>query len=241
MPKSNVIFLPGFMCGQRLFTHQLKALRAHEFNCAVMKNVVGETISEMAAHCLNTAPEKFSLVGLSMGGIVALEIYRQAPERVSHLALLNSTPFADRSEAQRREHIRRVKGGEMNAVISEDLKPKYLSPANHNDTILKTIRAMADDLGPEVFVRQSFALMFRKHYLDLLPQINCPALVLTGEDDTICGSDINKIMADKIPNARYVELKNCGHLSTLERPEAVTQAIAELMEINHTIIEKITA
>lgn len=229
------------MCDRRLFTHQLSAFRAYGINCTVIDNFVGETICEMAAHFLKTAPHRFSLVGLSMGGIIAMEIYKQAPERTSYLTLLNSTPFADRSEAQRLEHIRRVNGGEMNEVISEDLKPKYLSPANHNDTILKTVGEMADDLSPEVFVRQSFALMFRNHYLDLLPHINCPTLVLTGEDDTICGADINSMMADKIPNARYVELKNCGHLSTLEQPEAVTRELAQLFEITLNTQHKITA
>lgn len=241
MLTKDVIFTPGFMCNWKLFAHQLTLFKKNGVNCTVIDNAVGETIVEIAAHILETAPRKFGLIGLSMGGIIALEIYKQSPERVSHLALLNSTPFADRSESQRRKHIRRVNCGEMDAVISEDLKPKYLSPANHNDTILKTVREMADELGPEVFVTQSFALMFRKHYLDLLPQINCPSLVLTGEDDKICGADINKMMADKIPNAHYIEIKKCGHLSTLEQPEKVTLALAKLYGITLKTRIKITA
>lgn len=234
MRPHSVIFLPGFMCDERLFKPQIKAM-VDPINCHVADISGQESISGIATYILNNVPSKFAVAGLSMGGIIALEIYRQASERVTHMALLNTTPFADRSQAQRQKHIERVKQGDMPSVISEELKPKYLALAKSNAEILNLVMKMADSQGAETFVRQSFALLFRKAYLDVLPTITCPTLVLTGMQDGVCGPDISAIMAEQIPNAQYRILENCGHLSTLEQPDKVSAELASLFGMKTNI------
>ena len=231
MLNRNIIFLPGFMCDERLFAKQIGTFKNIGLTPVTANSSKHDNISLMAKSILAETGGKFALVGLSMGGIIALEIYKQAPERVTHLALLNSTPFADRSQTQRHEHIARAQQGEILSIISEDLKPKYLAPANHNPEILRLVIKMAEKLGAEVFVRQSLALLYRGHYLDVLSQIKCPTLILTGKQDGVCGTDIAEYMADRIRRAKYVALDNCGHLSTLEQADQVTHELADLLDV----------
>jgi len=241
MRKPNLVLLPGFMCNERLFERQIKTLAKLGIHCQVPTWSNESTIFGIAAEILRDTSAPIALAGLSMGGIIALEIFRQAPERVTHLALLNTTPFADRSQEERRRHINRIHHGELLAVLSEDLKPKYLAPANANSEILSLISAMATRLGPEVFVRQSFALMFRQDYLKLLPDIKCRTLILTGDQDRVCGQDISTYMASKMPQAEHKIIKDCGHLSTLEKAEEVTQSLLDLLQINTNVKKKAKA
>lgn len=235
MSANHVIFIPGFMCDHRLFAPQSEWLSNQNVSFHIEAPIKGNSIADFAQDILSTAPESFALCGLSMGGIIALEIYKQAPERVTHMALLNTTPFADRSRPQRHEHIARAQQGEMLSIISEDLKPKYLAPAYQDSTILRQVVKMAEALGEAAFVRQSLALLYRKHYLNLLPSIVCPTLVLTGQQDGVCGPDIATYMADNISGSRFATVENCGHLSTLEQPDIVNKELATLLGIktNH--------
>lgn len=185
-PK-QIIFVPGFMCDRRLFTQQTKALSAHGFDCTTVDISNISTIEDGATTILKQMKmTPAGIVGLSMGGIIALEMMRQAPEFVSHLALLNTTPFEDRSAEQRREHMARVSKGELLDIVRDELKPTYLFPSNASPEILDIVTQMAQDLGEQSFKRQSVALMSRISYLKSLNEIRCPTLVLTGENDEIC-------------------------------------------------------
>ena len=166
-----------------------------------------------------------------MGGIVALEIMRRAPQRVTHLALLNTTAAADAKQQMRKSQLCRVADGQLNDVLREELKPEYLAPANRSAELLKAITDMGKQLGEDVFARQSIALMGRKASSELLPRIDCPTLVLTGRNDNLCTPAIHKDMANSIPDSTLVILSNCGHLSTLERPTAVTNALLDLLQV----------
>lgn len=223
----HIVLIPGFMCDARLFAPQTLALENRHVGhtVAIMRDET--TIREMARHILATSPQHFALAGLSMGGIIALEIYRQAPQRVTHLGLLNTTPHADRSIAQRKVHIQRARDGELVTLLQDELKPRYLSPATSRETILPLITQMGQSLGADVFARQSIALMIRKSATPILQDITCPTLVLTGEDDTICPPALHVEMADTIDGAALRLVPNCGHLSTLEQPTLVTAALFE--------------
>lgn len=228
-PKSVILFLPGSMCDERLFAPQIKALSQQGYDCRTANLTRALTYEGMAANILATAPDNFALAGLSLGGTLALEIYRQAPERVTHLALLNTTPKADRAKEARLEHIKRATAGELDQLMQENYFPRYLSPASNVAEIMPIIKHMALDLGPDVFEQQSRAMMSRASMEPVVPFIKCPTLILAGQDDIICPTALHQEMADKIPHADFRILPDCGHISTLECPEAVTEALLSFL------------
>lgn len=217
------------MCDGRLFDAQKRALERKGLTCFDSALTADDTVEKLAARLLSDVPEDFALVGLSMGGIVALELIRQAPERVTHLALLNTTHRADQSGERRNAQLERVRRGELDLVLRDELKPIYMHPANRLKARLDLLAHMAEELGEATFERQAKALMQRRAYTDLLPSIECPTLVLTGEDDAVCPPALHQEMANSIPGARLVLIPQCGHLSTLEQPEAVNLALLELL------------
>ena len=221
----HVVFLPGFMCDERLFAPQIRQLDeiGISYDVPVMRNE--STFREMATSILQNTPKNFALVGLSMGGIIAQQIVALAPHRVSHLALLNTTPYEDKSLSQRKAHIKRVRNGELETILRDELKPRYLSPSSAKPKIMPLVADMGAQLGLDIFIQQSVALMIRKSQASQLSKISCPTLVLTGTDDRLCPPDIHKKMAQSIKNSELMIVKNCGHLSTLEKPNVVTNAL----------------
>jgi pimeloyl-ACP methyl ester carboxylesterase len=230
MAPSSVLLLPGMMLDQRLFTHQMSAL------AGTYATVVGDltrsvSISDLAEDVLREAPPQFGLVGLSMGGIVALEIWRRAPERVTHIGLLDTTAYADRPERRelRLEQIAKAEMGGLREVTTT-MKALYLANRNRgNSQLLQEILDMGLALGSEVFRRQSLALRDRRDSTELLPTISCPALVLCGREDQLCPVEWHVAMANSIPRADLVVLAECGHLSAMEEPEIVTNALQHLL------------
>lgn len=218
------------MLDARMYAHQLEHFAAR-YATSVGDITRSSSISQLGADVLRDAPPRFALVGLSMGGIVAFEIWRQAPERVTHLALLDTTFRADRPERRelRLEQMARVEMGGLREVTAS-LKPLYLSRKNREDVqLLQMILDMGLSLGAEVFQRQSTALRERADSLATLASIDCPVLVLCGRDDELCPVDLHITMAKAIPHAELVVLEECGHLSTMEEPGAVTGALQRLL------------
>jgi len=227
-----VLFLPGFMCDSRLFAPQVEALRGHGIEAYHGDLCGAASVTRLARQVLAQAPPHFALVGLSMGGIIAFEILRRAPGRVTHLALLNTTPRADANGPARKRQLARIARGEVADVMREDLKPQYLAAPNRTPENLALIMAMAERLGEEVFARQTLALMNRPDSEALLSEIGCPTLVLAGAEDTVCPPALHESMAREIPGATLRVLERCGHLSTLEQPARVTALIAGLVNAN---------
>ena len=165
-----------------------------------------------------------------MGGILAFEIWRQAPQRVTHMALLDTNPHAEKAsrKSRRLEEIGQAAAGGLRELATEQLKPLYLAEAHRDDQeLLDTLLDLAMDLGPEIFRSQSLALRDRVDSAPTLPTIDCPVLVACGEEDKLCPVEYHTFMAEKIPNATLAIIENCGHLSTLEQPEIVTGLLLE--------------
>ena len=191
-----------------------------------------DTIAAIARDVLRDAPARFALVGLSMGGIVAFEMWRRARGRVTHFALLDTTPHVDRPERRelRLEQIATVESGRMREVLVESMKPLYLARRNRgNRRLLKRILDMALALGPDVFRRQSLALRDRPDSNATLPTIDCPSVVLCGREDALCPVEFHTTMAAAMPRAELLVLADCGHLSPMEEPAAVTAALRRLL------------
>ena len=230
MAAPAILFLPGMMLTYRLYAHQCSRLSS-QYPVSIGDLTQSDTVRSLALDVLRAAPERFGLVGLSMGGIVALEICQLAPERVTHLALLDTTPHADapgRRET-RNAQIDRVRRGGLRQVLVDDMKPLYVGSKNRdNASLRRTVLEMGLELGSEVFLRQTVALRDRAANLQTLSTINCPTLVLCGREDRLCPPACHMEMAAAIADADLVMLAGCGHLSAMEEPEAVTDALVHL-------------
>lgn len=219
-----LVLIPGMMCDARMWGGIPAALSPRRV-CHALP-LQGETMSEMAAAILLEAPARFALAGLSMGGIVAMEILRQAPDRVERLALLDTNPLAEAPEVQARRapQIERALAGGLDTVMRDEMKPNYL--ANPDDmATLDLCMDMARALGPDVFQSQSLALRDRPDQCDTLARFTGPALVLMGELDRPCPRDRHELMHRLMPQSNFVIVPDAGHLPPLEQPVATTKAL----------------
>ncbi len=216
------------LCDYRLWRHQAAALGP---NVHYADTTQDDDFGTMAKRALDNAPPKFAIAGLSMGGILAFEIWRQAPERVTHMALLDTNPHAETDERRslRLEQVAKAMAGGLRELAVDSLKPMYLATAHRDDeALLDLVLDMAMSLGPDAFERQSIALRNRLDSVPTLETIDCPALVLCGDEDMLCPPKYHTLMADRIPGARLKIVDNCGHISSLEQPDVVTRELQQL-------------
>jgi pimeloyl-ACP methyl ester carboxylesterase len=225
-----LLLVPGLGCSARLYSPQVEAL--WRFGpVTVVDHTRDETMEAIATRILEHAPPRFALAGLSMGGFVSFAIMRLAPQRVDRLALLDTNARADVPErmAEREKFIALVQRGRF-AEVNGILTPRYLHPNHRGERFVKIVEQMADDVGVEGFIRQQRAIMARPDSRPMLPGIKCPTLVLVGDSDAATPPELSKEMADAIPGAKLVIVKECGHLSTIEQPQAVNAAMAEWLQ-----------
>lgn len=226
-----IVLVPGLNCSPRLYAPQLPEL--WRFGPVTIANHTrDDTMGAIAQRILDAAPPRFALAGLSMGGYIALEIVRRAASRVARLALLDTGARDDPPEAQQRRKgaIALAENGRF-ADVMEAQWPLLVPPQRRGDTALKqTYFDMCNDVGPQAFVRQQKAIMARADSRPLLPSIRCPTLVLVGAQDELTPPHLADEMAAGIAGAQLVKVPDCGHLSTLERPEAVTQELVAWMK-----------
>lgn len=232
MKTPALVLVPGLLCDRRLWRHQIEGLVDLAGRVLVPDVTGGDSVAGIARGILETAPERFALAGLSMGGYVSLEILRQAPDRVEALALLDTSARPDtpgQTEA-RLALIELARAGRFDEVW-HTLLPKIVHPDRTEDPeIRSTVRQMAHAVGPGGFERQERAIIGRPDSRDDLPGISCPVLILCGRDDALTPPHLHEELADGIPGARLRQIDRCGHLSTLERPEAVTRAMRGWLE-----------
>lgn len=224
----HLVLLPGLVNDSRLWQHQVAGL-ADIARVTVGDLTKGHSIAEMASDVLANAPAgQFALAGLSMGGYVAMEIMRQAPERISALALLDTSARPDTLTAleNRSEAIQQAETN-YQAVI-EGLMSKQLHPIHLDDAeLVSMITDMAMSLGNKTFIRQQRAIAERIDSLPSLSLIKCPTLILCGRDDAITPIGLHQEMVTEIEGAGLVIIDNCGHLSPLEQPTRVNEALTQ--------------
>jgi pimeloyl-ACP methyl ester carboxylesterase len=221
-----LVFLPGMMCDARLFEPQIVAL-SRERVVSVAPITGGERIEEIASGLLDALPRKFALAGLSMGGIVAMEILRRAPDRVTRIALMDTNPLAEtpQSASAYEPLLIKARAGRLDEALREMMRPDYLAPGPGRVAVMNRFLEMAADHGPEVFARQIRALQRRRDQQPTLRRCKAPALVLCGAHDTLTPPRRHSFMAELIPYAELCILDGAGHLPPLETPDAVTEAL----------------
>lgn len=222
-----LVLLPGMMCDARLFGPQI-ARFSRDRAIHLARVTDAPSIEALASICLDQAPDRFALAGLSMGGIVAMEMVRQSPERIVGLCLMDTNPKAEAEaiRAMREPQIARALAGELRSVMRDEMKPNYLHDGPKRQDVLDLCLDMAMGLGSEVFERQSRALQSRPDQQKTLRQVDVPTLVLCGEDDRLCPIHRHELMRDLIQNARLQVIEGAGHLPVLERPDETNEAIA---------------
>lgn len=214
-----LLLLPGMMCDARLYRHQIDRFsvdRAVQFSPLTMF----EDVQSLATEVLRHAPVEFALCGLSMGGIVAMEVQRQAPERVRGLALLDTNPLAELDSVKqgRAPQMDKVQAGKLLEVMRDEMKPNYLAEGDNKADILQLCAQMALALGKNVFIRQSLALRDRPDQSDTLRATAVPTLILCGKEDRLCPPERHRLMHDMVPGSRLVIVEHAGHLPVLEQP-----------------------
>ena len=223
-----LLLLPGLLCSAALWRAQVLGL-ADVADSRVMNLTTDATMPAMAARVLEQAPDTFALAGLSMGGDCALEIIRQAPERVTRLALLDTSAEPDTPD---RTEIRMQWIDEAAAGGFEDLIPRharmYLPPSRLGEGALAaTVASSARNVGAAAYQRNQKAIAGRADSRAVLGTITCPTLVLCGRQDMATPLALHEEMAKGIPGARLVVIEDCAHLSPLERPNEVTAALRD--------------
>jgi pimeloyl-ACP methyl ester carboxylesterase len=226
-----IVLIPGLLLTARFYVEQVPAL--WRFGpVTIADHTRADSMEAVAEQILASAPPRFALAGLSMGGYLAFEVMRQAPERVTRLALLDTSARPDTPEQSegRRELMELARAGRLHEV-AEHLLALFVHPDRYADEPLcDTVRGMARATGAEAFVRQESAIIGRPDSRPDLAAIRCPTLVLVGDSDVLTPPELAVEMAQSIAGARLVTVEHSGHLPPLERPEQVTDALVEWMQ-----------
>ncbi|MEE4200930.1 alpha/beta fold hydrolase [Erythrobacter sp.] len=223
--RATVLLLPGHMCDERMWAGLDLATAGARIAAPVLQ---GATIDEMADLCLKAGSGPLLPVGFSMGGIVALAIAARAPERLVGLGLLDTNPFADAPEraAQRPRQQEKARADGLSELVAEELKPNYLARINRGNARLRAgIQAMAEDLGPEVFVSQSEALRIRPSYNHVLETLDFPVFVACGAEDRLCTPALHADFASRIENAQLHVVEGAGHMLPMEQPHILSKLL----------------
>lgn len=227
-----IVLIPGLSCSPRLFAPQIPALWQWG-PVTVAETTRHASMAELAQAILHTAPPQFVLMGLSMGGYIAFEIMRQAPERVLGLVLLDTSARPDTAEAteNRLKAIELAQQGKMRLAVDFSY-PRSVHPSKvHDGALRSTVHAMAQETGVAGFVNQQTAIIARADSRPSLAAIACPTLVLVGDSDGLTPPALHEEIAHGIgANAQLQIVPGCGHISTLEQPEAVSQALEHWLQ-----------
>lgn len=223
-----VVLIPGLMSDARVFAVQIARLSVAR-PVMVAAPVTGERVEEMASALLPFLPARYALAGQGLGGIVAMEILRRAPERVNRLALISTDPLADTpaNAAERDLMIARARAGRLDQALEEAMRPEYLAPGQSRIEVLALIRAMARDLGADVFQRQMRALQRRSDFQSVLRRLRVPVMIVSGAADTRLPLKRQHFTASLIEQAVFRPIDGAGHMPSAEKPDETASALED--------------
>lgn len=226
--QEPVVLLPGMMCDARVYGPQLAAL-SPEMCLTVAPITRGERVEEIASGLLDVLPRRFALAGLSLGGIVAMEILRRAPDRVTRIALMDTNALAEtpQSSADLEPVIMKARAGHVRDVVERMITPECLAPGPSRGEVMALVHDMAGHLGAEAVHRQLKAMQRRRDYQAALRRCKVPALVLCGEHDGLTPIKRHAFLADLIPYGHLEVIEGAGHFPVLEQPDSTTDALRD--------------
>lgn len=233
---TQMVLLPGLMCDDAVWVNQVQTL-APMMDCQVPDYGLADSIEAMADLVLANAPQRFVLAGHSMGGRVALEVCRKAPQRVSHLILMD-TGYKSRAAGEAGEQEQAGRFALLSKAREEGMRvmgQQWVQGMVHPDRLddqelVEEILAMIERKTPEIFAAQINALLNRPDATPVLESLSCPTLLLCGRQDSWSPLARHEEMAALVSNAQLGAIEDAGHMSTMERPEAVSAAIQKWLE-----------
>jgi pimeloyl-ACP methyl ester carboxylesterase len=229
--KEPLVLLPGMMCDARVYGPQLTAFSL-DHAVTVAPITMGDRVEEIASNLLDVLPRKFALVGHALGANVAMELLRRAPDRVTRIALMDVSAFAEtpQSAANLEPLIIKVRAGNMAGFVNGMLPSTHLAPGPVRAQVMELVHDMADHLGKDVIIRQVRAMQRRRDYQAVLRRCKTPALILCGAHDGATPIKRHSFLADLIPYAELSVIDGAGHMPMLEQPEATTDALRAWMK-----------
>ena len=226
--KYPLVFIPGMMCDSRLFQPQISEFSKQYLVCIAPVSY-SDSIEKISFEILRQLPPKFTLIGLSMGGILAMEIIKKEPERVMKIVLMDTNFKSETSEtkSKRIPQIKLVNEGKLEAVMKKQILQNYLVKNKKNQKILELCLKMAKELGKEIFINQSKALAARKNYKEILKKIKVPSLIICGRYDRLCPIEVHREMESLIKYSTLEIIPDAAHLPTLEQPSYLNKILKE--------------
>jgi pimeloyl-ACP methyl ester carboxylesterase len=223
-----VVLVPPMLCDARVFADQIAEL-SRDHPVLLAPTCGAETIEDIAVMILSWAPKEFALAGAGMGGMVALELLRRAPKRITRVAFINVNAQADtpKSAADREPMIIAAKAGRFDDVIAERFAANRFAEATNRDDLMPLLQDMASGIGAEGYVQQARAVQRRKDQQAVLRKIKQPALVISSDSDSDNTLRRQEFIAEMIPYAKHVVIKNAGLLPSLEQPQQLSRILRE--------------
>lgn len=229
--RDPLVFLPGLMCDAHLFAGQIAAF-SPDYPVSVMPVGHGERLEEIASSLIHVLPPRFALVGHSIGGMIAMELLRRAPERVTRIALMSTTPLAEtpQAAADYEPAIIKLKSGRLQEGVEALVPPGTLAAGTGRQVAMAQLMMMAERVGEGAIIRQVRALQRRRDYQPTLRRCKVPTLLMCGAEDGLTPPKRHDYMAGLIPYAALEVIEGAGHLLPLEQPEATTGALRAWLE-----------
>ncbi|SEQ07808.1 Pimeloyl-ACP methyl ester carboxylesterase [Amphritea atlantica] len=234
---SAIVFLPGLICDQAVWEDQVKELLHRGFECQVIDYGNADSLTEMAYIALEQAPESFALVGHSMGGRVAMEVARQAPQRITQLVLMDTgyLPLApgsagEKERAGRMALIEKARQQGMRIMGQEWMQGMVLPQHLKDEPLCNAILNMIERKTVAQFEAQQTALLTRPDATDVLRSLNCPTLFICGSDDLWSPVSQHEAMSEQVADSIIEVIAHSGHMCTMEQPQAVNQALIHWLQ-----------
>ena len=224
--KKDIVLISGALATPKLWQHQEKFMQ-ETMNIHYLDMQQCHSIPEMARCYAQNAPDQFTLIGFSLGGYVALELFRHIPDKIQKLILINSgaKPISEKGQLERERSIDLIQKGKFDFLISLIFK-NSIHDKNKHDSLLPLAQEMAHEVGADNYTHQLQAIINKPDHLPLLPTITCPTLLITSKQDKVMACRHSEQIASHIKHAELIYIENCGHLATLEQPETINQLLS---------------